>query len=312
MIEAKTDNGPGLLLHYLRRYRADGLHPVQLLLTLMLMIWLLWLNYPHGLERNWVYASTGTGYRIGASALFYLLPLLLASGIFFVTHPQHKEWRNPRLWGVSLFACVLFACRVHFAAHQPVILPYLPAEKAGLYLHALNWIVRALVTVTGLWFFWRFTRDDSEPFYGMQRTRQWKSYWWMLLFMVPLCWIAAHQPDFQRMYPRIQPYLNSALKPLDYLIFEGAYAVDFFSIELFFRGFMILVLSRYMGTAAILPVACFYCTIHFGKPAGEAIGSLFGGWILGIVVYYSRSIWGGLLVHLGIALLMELLGYFFH
>jgi hypothetical protein len=64
-----------------------------------------------------------------------------------------------------------------------------------------------------------------------------------------------------------------------------------------------------VGKAAILPMACFYCTIHFGKPLGECISSYFGGMILGIVVYHTRSIFGGLMVHLGIAWLMEIGGY---
>ena len=66
---------------------------------------------------------------------------------------------------------------------------------------------------------------------------------------------------------------------------------------------------KWAGKDAILPMACFYCTIHFGKPLGECISSYFGGIILGVVVYHTRSIYGGLLVHLGIAWLMELGGY---
>jgi hypothetical protein len=52
-------------------------------------------------------------------------------------------------------------------------------------------------------------------------------------------------------------------------------------------------------------VACFYCTIHFGKPPGEAISSFWGGLLLGIISYNTKSIWGGLIVHLGIAWMME-------
>ena len=74
-------------------------------------------------------------------------------------------------------------------------------------------------------------------------------------------------------------------------------------------GFLILAFIKWAGKDAILPMACFYCTIHFGKPLGECISSYFGGIILGVVVYHTRSIYGGLLVHLGIAWLMELGGY---
>ena len=63
------------------------------------------------------------------------------------------------------------------------------------------------------------------------------------------------------------------------------------------------------GKHCIIPVACFYCTIHFGKPMGEAISSFFGGMLLGIVSFNTGSIWGGLMVHLGIAWLMEIGGW---
>jgi hypothetical protein len=70
-----------------------------------------------------------------------------------------------------------------------------------------------------------------------------------------------------------------------------------------------LAFIKVAGKDAILPMACFYCTIHFGKPLGECISSYFGGIILGIVVYNTRSVIGGLMVHLGIAWLMELGGH---
>ncbi|RYZ55167.1 MAG: abortive infection protein, partial [Chitinophagaceae bacterium] len=57
------------------------------------------------------------------------------------------------------------------------------------------------------------------------------------------------------------------------------------------------------------PMAIFYCTIHFGKPLGECISSYFGGLILGVVAYRTQTIMGGFFVHVGIAWLMELIGY---
>jgi hypothetical protein len=45
--------------------------------------------------------------------------------------------------------------------------------------------------------------------------------------------------------------------------------------------------------------------LHFGKPMGEAVSSIFGGFILGVIALYSRSILGGVIIHLGVAWLME-------
>jgi hypothetical protein len=38
---------------------------------------------------------------------------------------------------------------------------------------------------------------------------------------------------------------------------------------------------------------------------GEAISSFWGGVLLGIISYNNKTVWGGLVVHLGIAWLME-------
>jgi hypothetical protein len=93
------------------------------------------------------------------------------------------------------------------------------------------------------------------------------------------------------------------------LLYELSYGSDFLSIELFFRGFLVLAFMKYAEIDVLLPMAVFYCTIHFGKPLGECISSFWGGLILGIVTYNTRTIYGGLIVHLGIAWLMELGGY---
>jgi len=124
---------------------------------------------------------------------------------------------------------------------------------------------------------------------------------------------ASTQPDFLATYPKMKeiiPLHDGATPGWFYkLLFQLSYGSDFFSVEIFFRGFLIIGFIKWVGKDAILPMACFYCTIHFGKPLGECISSYFGGLLLGIVAYNTRSIYGGLIVHLGIAWLMELGGY---
>ena len=135
----------------------------------------------------------------------------------------------------------------------------------------------------------------------------------MLLMMVPLIATASTQADFLATYPKIKLIEgltnDGGLHWWHKLLFELSYGSDFITIELFFRGFLVLAFIKFAGKEAILPMACFYCTIHFGKPLGECISSYFGGILLGIVVFNTRSILGGLLVHLGIAWMMELGGY---
>ena len=135
----------------------------------------------------------------------------------------------------------------------------------------------------------------------------------LLCLMIPLIAAASTQPDFLAVYPKLK-YLHNGHQAasnigISAIAYELSYGSDFLTIELFFRGFLVLAFARFAGGASILPMAVFYCTIHFGKPLAECISSYFGGIILGVITYNTRSIWGGLIVHLGIAWLMELGGY---
>jgi len=175
------------------------------------------------------------------------------------------------------------------------------------------WPFRLVIIGGILFILWKIF-NSNQSFYGIiTRNIKWKPYLLMLLIMLPLIAAASTQPDFLAMYPKLKliagVYNETNLKWGHKLLFELSYGSDFIGIELFFRGFLILAFIKWAGKDAILPMACFYCTIHFGKPLGECISSYFGGLILGIVVYNTRSILGGLMVHLGIAWLMEIGGY---
>lgn len=132
----------------------------------------------------------------------------------------------------------------------------------------------------------------------------------MLVLMVPLIVLASTQSDFLSSYPRGLKSVDLDLTQLNhlkyFLLYELVYGLDFVNIELFFRGFLILAFLKYAGARAVMPVAMFYVIIHFGKPLGESISSFFGGTLLGIITLYGRSILGGIIVHVGIAYMMEI------
>jgi len=179
--------------------------------------------------------------------------------------------------------------------------------------YIIYWPFLLLVVGTILFFLWKIF-DKHQPFYGLsKRNIHWSPYLLMLLIMLPLVAAASTQADFLAVYPKLKSvtsvYNETGLSWWQKLLFELSYGSDFITIELFFRGFLILAFIKWAGKDAILPMACFYCTIHFGKPLGECISSYFGGIILGVIVYHTRSIYGGLIVHLGIAWMMELGGY---
>ena len=235
---------------------------------------------------------------------FFLMGLVIESGFAFI--------HNKRIQFVFVLAPVLFALKVVMPFYQ-----LLPASVSnGLrqaFLQPMNWAGGLVLTLCLLLIIHRVLNKRFD-LYGRIKTQQLGIYFLLTGCMLPLLLWASLQNDFAAVYPKasiIHKQLGAAATAWHYLLFETAYAADFITIEFFFRGFLIIVLSKVMGRQSILPVALFYFSIHLGKPMMEAVSSFFGGLILGSISYHSKSIWGGLLVHISIALLMELFGFIF-
>ena len=47
--------------------------------------------------------------------------------------------------------------------------------------------------------------------------------------------------------------------------------------------------------------------IHYGKPMPETLGAIGAGIILGTIAMRTKSIWGGMLIHIGVAMTMDVL-----
>lgn len=246
----------------------------------------------------------------------FLFAFSFAYFLFFFFNGIHF-FNNARFIVLLLVAPCLFAWKMAYDVH------FFFSSNAieNIYWnHIIYWPFKLAVITALVWVIWKLM-EEKQVFYGLTlKNLQLKPYLFMLLLMVPLIAAASTQHDFLTMYPKLKSlsYLTGVHnKPAYKLLFELSYGSDFFGIELFFRGFLVLAFVKWFGRDAILPMACFYCTIHFGKPLGECISSFFGGLILGIVTYNTRTIFGGLMVHLGIAWMMELGGYignhfFFH
>ena len=102
--------------------------------------------------------------------------------------------------------------------------------------------------------------------------------------MIPIVFLASFQEGFTKYYPSFSKSLVDGIPYPNWLkvgIYELCYGFDFFSVELFFRGFMVVALSRFVGKEARLPMVACYAFLHFGKPMMETIGSVFGGFALG-------------------------------
>lgn len=91
----------------------------------------------------------------------------------------------------------------------------------------------------------------------------------------------------------------------DLISWELLYAAQFVSLEFFFRGFWVKSMKSALGSGAIFAMVVPYCMIHFGKPFLETIAAIFAGVFLGTLALRTRSIWGGCVVHIGVAITMD-------
>jgi len=122
--------------------------------------------------------------------------------------------------------------------------------------------------------------------------------------VVPAVFIVASSPDFGSYYPF---YRQSSRSWFDFLLWEAMYFAQFFALEVFFRGFWLSGLRSTLGSGAIFAMVVPYCMIHYDKPYLEAAGAVVAGIALGSLAMRTKSIYSGFLVHVAVALLMDVL-----
>ncbi len=112
--------------------------------------------------------------------------------------------------------------------------------------------------------------------------------------------------SFDTAFTSYYPFYNLSHRSwLDFATWELLYAAQFFSLEFFFRGFWLKTCRTTMGSYAIVAMILPYCMIHFGKPWLECIGAIGAGVVLGTLAMKTRSIWSGFLIHVSVAISMD-------
>jgi hypothetical protein len=288
---------------------------------------LITINYTVGIERRiqgfeaWYWVYGGQAAFFGAVVVIAWSLQIRCGGVVM----------NKGLLQLLVVAVLLFSAKmVHWD-----LSPWLPGSPGSLWNR--YWVIvtqlpaKLLLLFGAMWVLWKtgwlaapeMPDDTGSRRGGFRRAVGLTTkglhagpYFGLLLLLVPLVVLASTQPDFLRVYPKIKAiaFMSSYPGPLwlRQSGYELSYGLDFLSIEVFFRGLLVIGLVRYAGEQAILPMAAFYCTIHFGKPLGECITSFAGGMALGVLAYRTRSVLGGLIIHLGLAWLMEVGGWVGH
>jgi membrane protease YdiL (CAAX protease family) len=299
------------IISFLKEYLTHELKPWFLVSVMLFIGGYVFIEYRFDLTESFQIKYHNTYLYIFIQCLIYLIPFTIGYLIYSFFYNDWSLWGKPLFWFLLLFAPLVFSLRSFVNYFSNDIYPLLPLGRtAYFYYRCTAVIIRDMVIALPIFIYWLAMDKNKMPFYGFTlKNYDTKPYLIMLAIMLPLVVLASYQSDFLSQYPK-----GFSLEPLNidnsgdqkyFFIYELFYGFDFIFIEFFFRGFLLLAFYRHFGWGCLLPMACFYVSIHFGKPLGETISSFFGGTIIGILAIRTGSIAGGIIVHLGVAWLME-------
>lgn len=299
---------------YLKTYWHEEVKMPYLIVLMLFLATCIFIEYNYQLLTQLLQPQRKSINYFYSNLILYSIPLLFSIFLYIKFYNRNDLLKNRKFWLLIIFIIIAYAFRAYVYQHRDLVI-YL---NNGIYdkflIKCTNQFTQALLVFTPAFLFWYLSGHyKKENFYGFRlKGVDLKPYYTMLLLMLPLVTIASFQSDFLHSYPSYKGIINDTNPDystwIKIMTFESLYGGDYVMTELFFRGFILFNLARFMGKGSILPMAAMYVFIHFGKPAGETISSFFGGTILGIIAYETRSIYGGIIVHCGIAYMMEIGG----
>ena len=202
-------------------------------------------------------------------------------------------------------------------AFDRIWLPMLGGGKQDLpmlawaYFTINNGVVMVGPALLAAWLLYRMTPADLGLWGGGNAHPPVRRIWivYAVAFAVALPFIvhAGTTQAFVNRYPlyrwAIGPDLMLTVGEL--LVYEGLYVLSFVFLEAFFRGFLLFSLERGLGLYCLAVMSVPYVCGHFGKPEPEALGAILAGTALGWFALKHRSIWPGVLLHVGMAIIMD-------
>ncbi len=295
--------------HLRTDFRADLYAATAIWAALLLIV-----NFYLDLEDRYIDSHQGKPIWPVLYFCLYATAYYVSVWLWTYFHKRADVWRNRAFWLRSGTALVCYSIYAGFYGHSDWSRQLFDGQIYVFAYYCLHNLQSVLTIVLPLYLFYKLVDPYPSSFYGMAPKRKGLVlYALMLALMIPLITLASFQPDFLQSYPTYHDTNANEFfgvpEWVTALVYELCYGWDFVPTELLFRGFLVIGMSRVLGNGAVLPMVVWYCSIHFGRPLGEAISSLFGGYLLGVLALSTRSIWGGLLIHIGIAWGMEIAAF---
>lgn len=300
---------------YLKTYLQDHFNLKLYISVAVFLTLCTYLNYTFDFEDSIVDSYQRTLWHWFYMTLFMSFPFIVICGLLYIFNANRSWLRSREFWLLFIFGFILLGFSRSLYFHYPLIehLDVIDYRFVRKVMWRGKTFFTLLIPLLLFYYWYEKEKDESQSWYGLKvRDTDFRPYGVLLILVVIGIGLASFMSDLTNYYPRYIPSGgNEFAKEHDLagwipmLIYEGVYGANFLNVELFFRGFLVIGFTRVLGGHAVLAMVGSYMFLHFGKPMAEAISSAFGGYLLGILAFYSNRIWGGVVLHIALAWSME-------
>lgn len=292
----------------------NDFHFLSYTYTLVFIFVCIYLNYSTGFYQEVMRKTYFTDNSLWAFPLFYAVMYFSIAIPILLFQKEYKSLKNSHFYLKSLFFIGLYGAAVGYFGYRDWEFPTMFTEEKLFVFRILSQLKGSFLLIPPL-ILLKITIDKNvNGLYGLAlNAKHIRGYLSIFLLMLSFLIAISFTPDFMSAYPQFRPWLNEGVFGwptwLITLAFETTYSIDFVMTELAFRGALVIGMIGILGRKAVLPMVAMYAAIHFGKPLGETISSVFGGYVLGVLAFQTLHIWGGVIVHICVALTMEIMGF---
>ncbi len=307
------------IISYLKKYLEDHFH-LKLYLSVAIFLSLCtYFNYKYDFEDSILDSYTGSELKWLFMFLHMSFPFLVTC-VFLYLYKIETGWVKSKEFWIKFFvgfAIISFDRQFYYFYD---IIKSLPKADYYFAFKNISWgdsLLANVVPILIFYYFYEKNRGSENHWYGLTLKKfDLKPYVLLVGLVFGGMAIASFMAELNTYYPRYKhsggadfAAFHQIPEFISVLIYELVYGSYYISVELFFRGFLVIAFARTLGGHAVLAMVGSYVFLHFGKPLPETISSAFGGYLIGILAFYTNRIWGGVILHVALAWSMELFAW---
>jgi len=275
------------------------------------------INYAYNIYWNFINIQASGSVRFVRFFLLFVLPWFIIAIPKLIVSKKSAALKSLKFYICIVFILVVITFDSAFSIFKPL---YVLAETFDEQIYLIRIFSRLqgvpIMLLLSL-LLYLIIRDIKPSDMGLRlRKVNLRPFFALIIIIIPMIVWASFNNNFLNTYPGFKPWDYEVLfkipKLITSVIYEFVYGIDFIAIEFAFRGLLVILIARYIGKDAVLPMAVVYCFLHFGKPEVETISSFLGGYFLGVVALSTRSIAPGVILHLSLAFMMDTAAYIQH